>query len=111
MLANRLNTVIQKIVAPDQTGSIRGRYIGTNLRTIADVIYYCDADHLSGLLMTLDFQNAFNTVERGFLYDTLDEFNFGSDFINWVKLLHNGSELTIINNGRTSQWFRPSRGL
>ena len=39
----------------DQTGSIRGRFIGTNLRTIADVIYYCNSDKIEGIPMALDF--------------------------------------------------------
>ena len=42
VLANRMMAVLHMHVAPDQTGSIRGRYIGANLRTIADVIYYCN---------------------------------------------------------------------
>lgn len=111
VIANRLASVIKKVVAPDQTGSIKGRYIGTNLRTIADVIYYCNADKVNGVLMALDFRNAFNTVERNFLYTALKEFNFGDDFIRWVKLLHSGSEIAIINNGYTSNWFRVARGL
>ena len=111
VLANRMMAVMSKIVASDQTGSMRGRYIGTNLRTIADVIHYCGADRLEGLLMALDFRNAFNTVEYGFVYEALKMFNFGESFISWIRLLHHGSELTVINNGFTSSWFRPSRGL
>ncbi|MEM9300434.1 MAG: reverse transcriptase family protein, partial [Bacteroidota bacterium] len=111
VLANRIMFVISKLVAPDQTGSIRGRYIGKNIRTVADVIEYCESDGLSGILMALDFQNAFNTVEHKFIYDTLAEFNFGSNFIEWAKLLHKDTELSVINNGYTSRWFKPSRGL
>ena len=98
-IANRLMCVINKLVAPDQTGSIRGRYIGTNLRIVADVIEYCNADHLNGIIMALDFRNAFNSVEYDFMYDVLRVFNFGKDFIDWVRLLHSDVELTVINNG------------
>ena len=111
VLANRMMAVLHMLVAPDQTGSIRGRYIGANLRTIADVIYYCNSEKLEGILMALDFKNAFNTVEHEFVYEVLRTFNFGDNFISWVQLLHNGMELCIINNGHTSKWFKPSRGL
>ena len=110
-IANRLMLVIDKLIAQDQTGSIRGRYIGTNLRAVADVIEYCNLDHLQGIIMALDFQNAFNSVEHCFMYDVLRKFNFGEDLISWVKLLHTDSELTVINNGYTGNWFRPKRGL
>lgn len=111
VLATRIMTVLQKIVAADQTGSVRGRYIGSSLRTIADVIFYCNADELNGILMALDFKNAFNTVEHEFVYAALRKFNFGDDFISWIKLLHHNAELSVINNGFTSSWFQPSRGL
>ena len=111
VIANRLMSAIHVLVAPDQTGSIRGRYIGTNLRTIADVIHYCNSDELEGIIMALDFKNAFNTVELKFVYDVLRECNFGDNFISWVQLLHSETELCIINNGYTSKWFKPSRGF
>ena len=110
-IANRLMAVLPTIVASDQTGSVRGRYIGSSLRTIEDIIFYCAADRLNGILMALDFKNAFNTVEHDFLYSALKKFNFGENFIDWIRLLHNHSELTVINNGFTSEWFQPSRGL
>ena len=57
--------VIHKVVAPDQTGLIRGRYIGTSLRSIADIVHYCETDRLEGILMALDFRNAFNPRPDG----------------------------------------------
>lgn len=111
VLANRLSRVISRLVSPDQTGSIKGRYIGSNIRTISDVIEYSRAQNMDGVLLGLDFRNAFNTVEHAFVYDVLNAFNFGPDFIQWVKLLHKGTELAVINNGFTSTWFSPTRGL
>ena len=111
VMANRLMNVLHKLIATDQTGSIRGRYIGTNLRTVDDVIRYSEIEKSSGILMALDFQNAFNTVEHKFVYDVLRRFNFGESFIGWIRLLHNDAELAIINNGYTSGWFKTSRGL
>ena len=61
--------------------------------------------------MALGFQNAFNTEEHNFIYDVLRKFNFRNNFVEWMKLLHNAAELSVINNGYTSSWFQPSRGL
>ena len=38
LLSLRLQNVISTIVAPDQTGYIKNRYIGENIRTIVDTI-------------------------------------------------------------------------
>ena len=110
VIATRLSRVIDKLVSVDQTGGIRGRFIGENTRLISDVIEYCRKDELSGILLALDFRNAYNTVEHSFLLHALRLFNFGESFIRWVQFLHRNMELAVIVNGYTSQWFRPSRG-
>ena len=78
---------------------------------MADAIAYCGMDRLDGIIMALDFENAFHKAEHQFVYRVLRKFNFGDDFIDWVKLLYNGTELAMINNGLTSDWFTPMRGL
>ena len=37
-IANRLKKIINKIISPNQTGFIKGRYIGENIRLIQEVI-------------------------------------------------------------------------
>ena len=110
-IANRLSKVINQLVSRDQTGAIKGRYIGENLRSVADIIAYCEEDQLDGILMALDFKNAYNTVEYSFLYATLRKFNFGEEFIRWIEMLHTDMEIAVSNNGFTSNWIKPSRGL
>ena len=38
-----------------------------------------------GLLLLIDFENAFDSVSWDFLFDFLDLFNFDEDFKNWIK--------------------------
>ena len=59
-LANRLQKVIGEIIDPDQVTYINGRFIGTNIRLISDVVDNCD----NGLLFLLDFHKAFNSIWR-----------------------------------------------
>ena len=40
----------------------------------------------SGLLILIDFQKVFDTLEWDFLFKCLHCFNFGQDFIHWVKV-------------------------
>ena len=39
-LANRIKSVIDALIDSDQTGYLKGRYIGENIRTVSDLIYY-----------------------------------------------------------------------
>ena len=41
-------------------------------------------ENIPGLLLFIDFQKAFDSVEWEFLIDSLKKFNFGGDFLQWV---------------------------
>ena len=59
VLANRLNKVIAHIVSSDQTGYIKGRFIGTNIRLVTDIIEHADRLNLGGVILFLDFEKSF----------------------------------------------------
>ena len=111
VLAKRLGNVVKEVVHSDQSGFIKGRNIQDNLRIIQDVIDYTQIDDISGLLVALDFKAAFNSIEHHFIWYALRCFGFGDSFTRWIQLLYNGSMLTVLNNGYTSEWFQPKRGI
>ena len=61
-IAKRIKTFLPKLVSYDQTGFIRGRFIGENIRLIDSVIKYTKAKNMPGLLLFLDFEKAFDTT-------------------------------------------------
>ena len=111
VLANRLHTILHKIISADQTGYIRKRYIGTNIRKILDTVEYLDKNKQSGILLMLDFEKAFDTVKWPFLFKTLERFNFGPQFISWIKLLYKNPSALIKNNGWFSNKITINRGI
>ena len=40
VIAKRLEKLLLKIINPDQTGYMKGRYIGENVRLIQDIMFY-----------------------------------------------------------------------
>lgn len=110
VMAMRLAKVVGKIVHISQTGGIKGRFIGENVRIISDVIEYCKMDELPGILLSVDYKNAFDSLEHDFMFYALESFNFGTEFLSWMRLLHKGGLLTVRNNGLTSEWFPCTRG-
>ena len=87
------------------------RYIGTNVRLVADVIDIVDYKKMNGLLLTLDFQKAFDTVEWGFLFKVLEYFNFGTSFTRWIKTIYKNPVACVKNNGHLSDNFAITRGV
>ena len=111
VLANRLKSVINKLIHTDQNGYIKGRNIAYNIRLIQDVINYFENDNIEGAIIFLDFQKAFDTVSHDFLFSVLKKINFGQSFIKWVKTIYTNSESCLSNNGWTSKPFKIQRGI
>ena len=70
-----------------------------------------EINNFQALLLAIDFEKAYNYLERTFIEKTLDYFGFGASFIHWVKTLYNGANSTVINNGWMSEKFKISRGV
>lgn len=111
ILAERLQSVISKIISEDQSGYIRKRYIGTNIRTVNDLIEYTEKFHIGGIIIFLDFQKAFDSVEWNFMFETLTQFNFGPDFRKWIQTLYTDPKAVIKNNGFLSEPVILKRGI
>ena len=110
-LATRLQKVISNLINPDQVGYIKGRHIGQNIRSIEDILLLSKKHNISGLLVLIDFEKAFDTVEWDFLFETLKSFNFGQTFRAWIKLLYTNISSCTINNGYFSRNFTLGRGI
>ena len=110
-IAKRLEQVLPDLIHPDQTGFVKGRYIGENIRLIADVMEATKTHNLTGILTSLDFRKAFDSLEWSFIMKTLDSFNFGGDIKSWVNTFYSNIESTVINNGFRTNWFKPSKGV
>ncbi|KAL9969964.1 hypothetical protein ACROYT_G022257 [Oculina patagonica] len=66
-LAKRIESVLPKLVHSDQTGFMKGRYIAENIRLINDVMEYTMTEKKGGILVSLDFKKAFDTLEWQFI--------------------------------------------
>ena len=94
-IVNRLKTHLPNLINNGQTGFIKGRYIGENIRLIDSVINYTSAKNIPGLLLFLDFEKAFDTLE----------WSFG------LKPSSHKTESCILNNGWANDFFSVHRGL
>ena len=65
---------------------------------------------MSGLLLFLDFEKAFATLEWPFIYKTFEHFGFGPSLLNWLKVFYSNSESCILNNGWESNFFLAQPG-
>lgn len=64
-----------------------------------------------GVLLKLDFEKAFDTVNWNFLVDVLEHVNFGAKWILWIKSIFQSIHISVLVNGSPTSEFSPSRGL
>ncbi len=91
--------ILPHSINEDQTGYIKGRFIGCNIRQMEDVIIYSELNHAPGIILTEDFEKAFDSISWNFIDKTLEAFNFGSVFTGCVKTLY---KIYIFSNNK--QW-------
>ena len=65
---------------------------------------------LSGYLLTVDFEKAFDSLNYNFLITVLKKYGFGNDFIDWILILFNSQESCVINGGHSTKYFPLERG-
>jgi hypothetical protein len=111
ILATRMQSVISNIVHENQSAYIKNRFIGTNARLVQDIFEFCEKRNEEGLILGLDFEKAFDSLEWSFMLSTLKQFNFGDGFIKWIQILYTNSGIVIKNNGWLSSEIKPSRGI
>ena len=109
-IAERLKSVLPKLISSDQTGFISGRYIGENTRMIYDIMNYTEENNIPGLLLIIDFEKAFDTISWEFIKKVLDFFNFGESIKQWVSVFYNDISSAVIQSGHLSDFFQIYRG-
>ena len=60
--------------------------------------------------MTLDIENAFDSVNHLFLITALEKHGFKEDFIKWIQILIQSQESCAVNGGTTTNYFKLERG-
>ena len=105
LVANRLQETLEKLIHPSQTGFIKGRNIAINLMKIQTMIEYCNSRQESAILISFDFQKAFDNVEWGAIFQVLEKLGFGEYFQKLVKVLFKDPVSCVMNNGYWNGFF------
>ena len=106
VIAARVKKVLPSIIHYNQTGYVKDRFIGEAIRSIFDIIDFTAKENIPRLLLFIDFQKSFDSVEWEFLIGSLKKSDFGQDFLQWVKTFYNNIQSCVINNGELERGVR-----
>ena len=69
-IAKGIQSTLPKLIHTDQTGFIKGRFIGQNVRLLIDLMEYTDVKKIPGILLFVDFEKTFDTIEWSFIQNS-----------------------------------------
>ena len=107
---NASKKVIDKVIRPDQTAYIPGRFIGESIRLISDILEYTEVEQMKDYMFAADIEKAFDSVDHNFLVAVLKKFGLGHEFIQWVETLLYDQQSCVTNNGYSTGYFVLKRG-
>ena len=89
VIATRVIKVLPDIIHCNQTGYVKGRFIGEAARSIIDVMDYTKKQNIPGILLFIDFEKAFDSIDWEFMVKCLDVFGFGPSLKGWIETCYN----------------------
>ena len=116
VIANRFRQVLPHIIGLDQKGFVDGRYMGEVTRTLYDTIDDAYLHDKKGIILSVDFEKAFDSVSFSFMEKVIELAGFGPRLRKWVRILlsnfkshinHAGNLLELIELGRGARQGDP----
>ena len=111
LVAERIKLSLPYLIDTDQNGFIKGRFIGQNITSLVDILQFVEDNDISALLISIDYEKAFDKLEWSFIEHSLHYFNFPNVIIKWVNILYTNIQSCVSNNGHHSPYFTLQRGV
>ena len=105
LLANRLKTIMHKLISEEQFCSVKGRSIVNCNNNIRDIIYYTYENNYAMAVLKLDWNKAFDGVHHDFLFNIMKKLGIPDLFIKWIKILYDNCRSRLCINGMLSDAF------
>ncbi|CAI5983619.1 unnamed protein product [Closterium sp. NIES-65] len=111
VMASRLKVVLHEVISEDQYGFLPGRQLADAVSVVADAIEAGANGKEDWYLMMIDFQKAFDSISRDYLFDTLRELGLPEVFVSWTEGLHKDAGTCLHINGWTGDRVAVEKGV
>lgn len=113
VLVNRIRPFLDELVGPLQSSFIPGRGTVDNAIVAQEILHYMHKtiSKMGSAVFKIDLEKAYDSVDWGFLRNTLHDFDLPDRIINLIMSCVTSSSLSILWNGNKLDSFHPTRGL
>ncbi|KAJ9538526.1 hypothetical protein OSB04_031259 [Centaurea solstitialis] len=111
ILAERVKKVLARLIGDTQMAFLKGRFILDEVLIAIEALEDLRRLKKKGLLLKVDFDKAYDSVEWDFLLDMMKEMGFGQRWCRWVLACLKSSTVSVQVNGSPTKEFKMGRGL
>ncbi|GKA30656.1 RNA-directed DNA polymerase, eukaryota, reverse transcriptase zinc-binding domain protein [Tanacetum coccineum] len=105
LLANRLSSVLDKLVSPTQSAFVSGRQILDGPLMVSEIIEWYKKRNKKLMIFKVDFEKAFDSISWNYLDFILSQMGFGDLWRSWIRACLNSACTSILVNGRPTPEF------
>ena len=109
-LATKLTSGLSQIISPSQTAYIKGRQITDNLQTIMFSINHALTENTPAMIVSLDAEKAFDSVEHWYLREILRKVGL-SNLVSTFDLLYKDQSVNILLNNSEAGIYKIKNGV
>ena len=117
--ATRLKPLLNRIIVTEQTGGMQDRDVADNLSCLRNVKgYHATATGKrkskgkgKAAIVSLDFEKAFDRLDRTFLYELMMKLGFSKTFLDMIRTLYEGNISKVVTNGKATADVQLGRGV
>ncbi|WJX67033.1 hypothetical protein P8452_51532 [Trifolium repens] len=111
VLAKRLAKVMDPLVATTQSAFLKGRYLVDGVMVVNEVVDMAKKSGKNCLILKVDFEKAYDSVDWSFLDYMLGRFGFCDQWRKWIRTCVFSGSMSILVNGSPTEEINIQRGL
>jgi hypothetical protein len=111
VLAARLAKVMDPLISKTQTAFLKGRQLVEGVVVVNEVIDYAKKTGKECMILKVDFEKAYDSVDWKFLDYMLQRFGFGLKWRAWMRACVCSGNMSVLVNGSPTEEISIKRGL
>merc|ERR1712236_34612 len=102
VITRRIKPVVEQVIGKEQKAFINSNNIGSCILNLLNMMKFANDKKRAWLILLIDFNKAFDSINHRFLENTLKILGFGENMINWIKTFFLSFANFIMVNGHQS---------
>ncbi|KAK3227715.1 hypothetical protein Dsin_007577 [Dipteronia sinensis] len=111
ILSNRMKKVMNSVIGETQMAFVKNSHIIDSFVIASEIIHKWKGNSTGGLLVKLDFEKAYDSVDHSFLDSTMKDMGFRFKWRNWISWCISSPSLVVLVNGSPTKEFFVEKGF